>query len=82
MKLNKKEGSSIDVSVLLRQGNKIITGGKGREGPGREREGRGIKGSRTRYGKRQKFRGPGERISSSGGWEQEGTTRKSQMPEM
>ena len=27
----------MDASVLHRRGNKIITGGRGREGPGRER---------------------------------------------
>jgi hypothetical protein len=31
MKLNKKEGPSVDASVLLRRGNKITTGGRGRE---------------------------------------------------
>ena len=38
MKLKKKEDQSVGASVLLRRGNKIITGGRGREGPGR-REG-------------------------------------------
>jgi hypothetical protein len=28
MKLKKKEDQSMDVSVLLRRGNKILTGGK------------------------------------------------------
>jgi hypothetical protein len=37
MKLNKKEYQSVDASTLLRRGNKIITGGRGRERPGRER---------------------------------------------
>jgi hypothetical protein len=36
MKLNKKEDQSVDASILLRRGNKIITGGRGRKGPGRE----------------------------------------------
>ena len=53
MKLNKKEGPSVDASIPLRRGNKIITGGRGREGPGWEREGgRKKRGNRTRYGKR------------------------------
>jgi hypothetical protein len=53
IKLNKKEDQSMDVSILLRQGNKIISGGRGKEEPGRERErGRGKKG-RIKYGKRQ-----------------------------
>jgi hypothetical protein len=34
MILNKKEGQSVDASIPLRRGNKIITGGKRREGPG------------------------------------------------
>jgi hypothetical protein len=38
MKL-KKEDQSMDASGLLRRGNKIIIGGRGREGPGkREKE--------------------------------------------
>jgi hypothetical protein len=32
-----EEGRSVDVSVLLRKGNKIITGGKGWEGLWRKR---------------------------------------------
>ena len=36
MKLKKKEDKSVDVSVLLRRVRKIITGGRGREGSGRE----------------------------------------------
>ena len=38
MKLKKKEDQSVDVSVLLRRGNKIIMGSRGREGHGRKRE--------------------------------------------
>ena len=38
MKLKEKEDQSVDASDLLRRGNKIITGGRGRERPGRERE--------------------------------------------
>ena len=30
---NKQKGPSEDVSILLRRGKKIITGGRGREGP-------------------------------------------------
>jgi hypothetical protein len=36
MKLKKTEDQSVDASVLLRRANKIIMGGKGREGPRRE----------------------------------------------
>ena len=48
MKLKKKEDQSVDASVLLRRGNKIITGGRilgGRE------EGE-VKGGKTRCGRR------------------------------
>jgi hypothetical protein len=31
---NKKEDPSKDVSISLRRGNKIVMGGRGREGPG------------------------------------------------
>jgi hypothetical protein len=44
MKLNKKEGQSVDASILIRKGNKIITGCRGWEGIGRDREGGGKKG--------------------------------------
>jgi hypothetical protein len=37
MKLNKNEGQSVYASIPLRKGNKIITGGRGREGPEWER---------------------------------------------
>jgi hypothetical protein len=32
MKPNKKKGQNADVSILLRKGNKIFMGGKGRNG--------------------------------------------------
>jgi hypothetical protein len=32
-KLNKKEGPSEDASILIRMGNIIIMGGRGKEGP-------------------------------------------------
>jgi hypothetical protein len=32
----KKEDQSVDASILHRRGNKIITGGRGREGPGKQ----------------------------------------------
>jgi hypothetical protein len=53
MELKKKEEQSVDASILHRRGNKIITGSRGRVGPGRERGGRGKRGDRIRYGKRQ-----------------------------
>jgi hypothetical protein len=37
MMLKKKEDQCVDASVLLRRGNKIITGCRGREGSGRNR---------------------------------------------
>jgi hypothetical protein len=44
MKL-KKEDQPVDASILLRRRNKIITGSRGREGPGRERGGGGKRGA-------------------------------------
>jgi hypothetical protein len=51
-KLKQKEEKSKGVSIPLRRGNKIITGGRRREGLGWERW-RGKGGVRIRYGKRQ-----------------------------
>jgi hypothetical protein len=60
MKLKKYEDKIVDVSILLRRGNKIIAGGRGREG-GRE-GGRNLgareerewkKVVRIRYGRRE-----------------------------
>ena len=39
MKLKKKEGPNVDTSIPLRKRNKIIKGGRGREGPRWERGG-------------------------------------------
>jgi hypothetical protein len=47
MKFKKKEDQSVDASILLRRGNKIIRGGRSREGPGMEEKSRGS----IRYGK-------------------------------
>ena len=47
MKLNKKEDQSVDASVLLKRENKIIMGGRGREGSRRERGGGGKSGARS-----------------------------------
>ena len=55
VKLKKEEDQSVDASVLLRRGNKIIMGDRGWEGLGRERggkEGGEKRGSRIRYGRR------------------------------
>ena len=38
MKLNKNEGTSVDISNPLRRRNKIIMGGREREGPGLEEQ--------------------------------------------
>ena len=37
MKLNRKEGPSVDASISLRRGNKISAGGRGSEGPRQKR---------------------------------------------
>jgi hypothetical protein len=39
MKLLRKEDQSVDASILLRRGKKIITRDRGGKGCGREREG-------------------------------------------
>jgi hypothetical protein len=39
MMFNKKEGPSVDASIPLRRGNKIITRGRGRKGPEWKQEG-------------------------------------------
>jgi hypothetical protein len=51
VKFNKKEGQSMDASKLLRRGNKIIMGGRGRD-LGRRGEERENRESRISYGKR------------------------------
>jgi len=50
MKLKKEEDQSVDASVLLRRGNKIIMEGRGRERPGRERGGGGKRGAGSGVG--------------------------------
>jgi hypothetical protein len=42
MKLKKKKDQSVDASVLLRRGNKILTGGKTGTNCGAETEGKAI----------------------------------------
>jgi hypothetical protein len=44
----------------FRRGNKIITGGRGREGPGWERGEEGKRGGRIRYGERQERSSEGQ----------------------
>ena len=62
-KLYKTKGPSVDTSIPLRKGNKIITGGRGREIPLCERGGGRKKGSGSAIGETgEKPRGPGERI--------------------
>ena len=59
MKLNKKEGQSVDTSAPLRKGNKIIMGGQREGGPGLKRVGE--RGNRTKYEEiGEKSREPGE----------------------
>jgi hypothetical protein len=52
-KFNKKKGPSVAISIPLRRGNKIITGGRGREGPGCERVGGGKMGVQDQVWARQ-----------------------------
>ena len=78
----------MDASFLLRKGNKIITGGRGREGgreggPGSERGGRGIKESRVRCSRRQGRSTEGREIETgvcTRGVGEPGATRKPQIP--
>jgi hypothetical protein len=46
MKRKKKEDQSVNVSVLLRRGNKILTGGRGWKGLERNRVQDWVKGGR------------------------------------
>jgi hypothetical protein len=47
MKLKKKEDQSVNASVFLRRGNKILTGGRGWEELGRKRGEKGGKGGQN-----------------------------------
>ena len=59
MKFKKKKDQSVDASILLRKGNKIITGGKRREGT-ESGEGRGKKEAESGMGRdRREYRGSG-----------------------
>jgi hypothetical protein len=75
---------SVDTSVLLRRGNKIITGGREREKPGRERRVGGEKGGWIRCGRRQGRCTEGQEIEQRcvmmGDGELSVPTRKSQIP--
>lgn len=37
MKFNQKKNQSVDASILIRSGNKRILGGRGSDGPGKQR---------------------------------------------
>jgi hypothetical protein len=58
---NKKEGQSVDSSIPLRIRKKVITGDKGREGPGWVREGEVKKEEQDLVWEKtkEKSRGPG-----------------------
>ena len=72
MKFNSKEGPSEGASIPFRRGNKLTTGGRGKEVAGREGEGKGgqdqVSGGGWWGGEREKPRGPGEvlEISAAG----------------
>ena len=51
MKLKKKKEQTVNASVLLRWGSKILIGGRRWEGPGRRRSGREKRGGKIRYGR-------------------------------
>ena len=85
MKLKKKEDQSVDASVLLRRGNKIITGGRGWEGLRRNGAGRGKRGGQDQvWEETGDMNREGQEIEQScvamGEGELGAGTRKSQMP--
>ena len=47
MTFKKRKDQSVDVSVLLRRENKIITRGRGKKDLGRKEEGKGTRGTRS-----------------------------------
>ena len=53
MKFNKQKGLSEDASIPLRRGNKIIRGGRRREGSGWRKQDEGQSSGRMKYGRRQ-----------------------------
>lgn len=67
----------IDASILLRKENKIIMGGRGREGPGRMRgkEGEKVRAGSGMRGDRKEVRRVGNwtELCSSRGWGTEGS---------
>jgi hypothetical protein len=62
MKLKKKEDQSVDASVFLTRGNKILRGGRGWEGLGRKRGGKRKKAFRIRCGRRLRTYTEGQKI--------------------
>jgi hypothetical protein len=54
----------VDASILHRRGNKIVTGGRGRDLGGREKRGRGKKGGRIKCEKGQERSIEGQEIES------------------
>ena len=50
---NKQKGPSEEASIPFRRGKEIITGGRGREGPGLVREKREERGNKIRWGQRR-----------------------------
>jgi hypothetical protein len=85
MKLKRKEGQSVDVTVLLIKGNKIVTGGRGTEGwTWRKRWLEGKREGMSRCGRSQRWSTEGQEIEqryvAMGVGEMGVATRKSQMP--
>jgi hypothetical protein len=82
MKLNKKDHQSVDASILLRRGNKIIMGGKWREGPKWEREEEKWEQDQVWQETVEKSRGSGKLREYVTVWGSElrVATRKSQVP--
>ena len=80
MKLKKKKDQSVDASVLLKRGNKIIRGGREWEGFWRNRGGGGEKVGRIRCGRSTEGQEIEQRCVAMGDGELGVATRKSQMP--
>jgi len=82
MKL-KKEDQSVDASVLLGKGNKIITEGRRWEGPGRKKGGKGKRATGSGVGGDRRSTDAQEieqRCAAIGDKELGVATRKFQMP--
>jgi hypothetical protein len=77
MKFKRKKDQSVDASVQLRRGNKIIRGSRGGEGLGRKRRKGGEEELKNQVWE-EMYRGSGNltEVCSNGGWETGGSNQK------